>query len=58
MQDEEIKPTVSGRMSSSSFDFNIKTLKSNLNIVVNNSQIEIEGGYEGVNSLSLIGSVI
>src|SRR5690606_27555394 len=54
VQDEEIKPTVSGRMSSSSFDFNIKTLKSNLNIVVNNSQIEIDGGYEGVNSLSLI----
>lgn len=54
VQDDEIKPTVSGRMSSSSFDFNIKTIKSNLNIVVNNSQIEIDGGYEGVNSLSLI----
>lgn len=54
VQDEEIKPTVSGRMSSLSFDFNIKTQKSDLNIVVNNSQIEIDGGYEGVNSLSLI----
>jgi len=54
VQDEEIKPTVSGRMSSSSFDFNIKTLNSNINIVVNNSQIEIDGGYEGINSLSLI----
>ncbi len=54
VQDEEIKPTVSGRMSSSGFDFNIKTQKSNLNIVVNNSQIEIDGGYEGINSLSLI----
>ncbi|PVX48800.1 hypothetical protein C7377_1886 [Balneicella halophila] len=54
VQDEDVKPTVSGRMSSLSFDFNIKTQKSDLNIVVNNSQIEIDGGYEGVNSLSLI----
>ncbi len=54
VQDEDVKPTVSGRMSSLRFDFNIQTQKSNLNIVVNNSQIEIDGGYEGVNSLSLI----
>lgn len=54
VQDEEIKPTVSGRMSSLSFDFNIKTQNSYLNIAVNNSQIEIDGGYEGINSLSLI----
>ena len=54
VEDEEIKPTVSGRMSSLSFDFNIKTQKSNLNITVNNSQVEIDGGYEGVSSLSLI----
>lgn len=54
VQDEEVKPTVSGRMSSLGFNFNIKTQKSDLNIVVNNSQIEIDGGYEGINSLSLI----
>lgn len=54
VQDEDVKPTVSGRMSSLSFDFNIKTQKSDLSITVNNSQIEIDGGYEGVNSLSLI----
>lgn len=54
VQDEQLKPTVSGRMSSSSFDFNIKTQNSDLNIAVNNSQIEIDGGYEGVNSLNLI----
>jgi len=54
VQDEEIKPTVSGRMSSSNFSFYIKTKKSDLNIAVNNSQIEIDGGYEGESSLSLI----
>ncbi|MDD2475150.1 MAG: transcriptional regulator [Dysgonamonadaceae bacterium] len=54
IQDEQIKPTVSGRMSSSSFDFKIKTQNSNLKITVNNSQIEIDGGYEGINTLSLI----
>lgn len=54
VQDEQVQPTVSGRMSSLSFDFNIKTNKSDLNITVKNSQIEIDGGYEGLNSLSLI----
>lgn len=54
VQDEELKPTVSGRMSSLSFDFNINSKKTLLNINVNNSQIEIDGGYEGVESLSLI----
>lgn len=54
VQDEELKPTVSGRMSSLSFDFNINSKKSLLNINVNNSQIEIDGGYEGIESLNLI----
>ncbi|CAL2114124.1 Transcriptional regulator [Tenacibaculum sp. 190130A14a] len=54
VQDEQLKPTVSGRMSSSNFNFNISTKNNDLNIIVNNSQIEIDGGYEGINSLSLI----
>lgn len=54
VQDEQVKPTVSGRMGSSNFDFNIKTQRADLNIIVNNSQIEIDGGYEGLKSLSLI----
>jgi len=54
VQDEELKPTVSGRMSSLSFDFNINSKKSLLNINVKNSQIEIDGGYEGIESLNLI----
>ena len=53
-QDEELKPTVNGRMSSLSFDFNINSKKSLLNISVNNSQIEIDGGYEGLETLNLI----
>jgi len=54
VQDEKLKPTVSGRMSSLAFDFNINSKKSLLNINVNNSQIEIDGGYEGIESLNLI----
>ncbi len=54
VQDEELKPTVSGRMSSLAFNFNINSKKSLLNINVNNSQIEIDGGYEGIESLNLI----
>ncbi len=53
-EDDEIKPAVNGRMSSLSFDFIINSQKGLLNIDVKNSQIEIDGGYEGINSLSLI----
>jgi predicted transcriptional regulator len=49
-------PTVSGRMSSSSFNFNIdlNENKELLQVKVNKSQIEIDGGYEGDNSLIII----
>ena len=54
--EEALVPTVSGRMSSSQFDFyvNNKALAQPSFISVNNSQIEIDGGYEGHNSLILI----
>jgi len=41
-------------MSSSSFDFDINTTNGLFKINVGNSQIEIDGGYEGDNSLTLI----
>lgn len=46
--------TISGRMSSSNFNFQIDTDHENYNVEVNNSQIEIDGGFEGDNSLILI----
>lgn len=54
--EEALVPTVSGRMSSSQFDFyvNNKVLAQPSFISVNNSQIEIDSGYEGHNSLILI----
>lgn len=55
--ENNLLPTVFGRMSSSVFDFQIvqsNPVQNNLKISVNNSQIEIDGGYEGDNSLSLI----
>ena len=52
--EENLFPTVSGRMGSSSFTFEINTAKGLSKINVNNSQIEIDGGYEGDNSLVLI----
>lgn len=56
LEDKELMPTVSGRMSSGAFSFNIQNTSTNSNVVVDvvNSQIEIDGGYEGVNILSLI----
>lgn len=54
--DEHLMPTVSGRMSSSSFDFNIRNvnLEKDMPIKVINSQMEIDGGYEGLKYLTLI----
>ena len=54
LQDEEITPTVSGRMSSGAFSFKIANSKSNeyCSVQVNNSQIEIDAAYEGVRGLA------
>ena len=56
-QDKLLLPTVNGRMSSQAFNFNIyrNPPKSDfLNIGVEKSQIEIDAGFEGMNSLNLI----
>ncbi len=56
-QDNLLLPTVNGRMSSQAFNFNIyrnQPMSSLLNISVEKSQIEIDAGFEGLNSLSLI----
>lgn len=52
--EENLLPTVSGRMSSSLFDFVINSGQNAFKINVENSQIEIDGGFEDDNSLSLI----
>ena len=54
LEDDEIIPTVSGRMGSGSFEFDIDTASGRKNIIVRNSQIEIDAAYEGLNYLSLI----
>lgn len=53
-EEENLLPTVSGRMSSLSFGFDINSSKGLFNVKVGNSQVEIDGGYEGDNSLNLI----
>lgn len=53
LEDDELVPTVSGRMSSGGFEFDIDTLFGTKNVIVNNSQIEIDAAYEGINYLSL-----
>ncbi|MDR1193093.1 MAG: transcriptional regulator [Peptococcaceae bacterium] len=55
LQDEDIVPTVSGRMGSGSFAFNIANSRANALccIHVTNSQIEIDAAYEGVEGLAL-----
>lgn len=53
LEDDELVPTVSGRMSSGSFEFDINTSLGTKNITVSNSQIEIDAAYEGIHYLSL-----
>ena len=55
LEDTELQSTVSGRMKSGQFDFNIHNTKTNMlhNVKVNNAQIEIDAAYEGVNSLTI-----
>lgn len=53
LEDDELVPTVSGRMSSGGFGFDIDTAFGTKCITVNNSQIEIDAAYEGIHYLSL-----
>lgn len=55
-EDETLLPTVSGRMGSGEFNFNINDIENGntINLTVTKSQIEIDGGYEGIESLALI----
>lgn len=55
MEDEDIVPTVSGRMGSGAFGFQIADNRNKAEhcIKVKNSQIEIDAAYEGKNSLAL-----
>lgn len=46
--------TVSGRMSSSCFDFLINSSRGKTQVKVNNSQCEIDGGYESETKLLLL----
>jgi hypothetical protein len=56
LAESQAYPTVSGRMSSDTFDFQIRNTKNNMlqNITVVNSQIEIDGGFETEGALILI----
>lgn len=56
LEEKRLLPTVSGRMSSEEFSFyiNNSNIKRNVEVMVLNSQMEIDGGYEGLDSLALI----
>ena len=56
LDEEELVPTVSGKMGSGLFKFEIAQINDDkkINVTVENSRMEIDGGYEGVNSLALV----
>lgn len=53
LEDERLVSTVSGRMGSGDFEFDIDTSLGAKRLSVSNSQIEIDAAYEGVRYLSL-----
>ena len=57
LEEEDLVPTISGKMGSGNFEFKINKNEGEheyLNVTVQNSRIEIDGGFEGINSLALI----
>ena len=56
LEEDELYPTVSGRMGSGQFSFSIQNSNTNVSteVSVNNSQIEIDAAFEGIHSLSLL----
>lgn len=56
LEEKNLRPTVNGRMSSEKFKFNIVNNKTAeyQEIEVDKSQIEIDGGYESLESLTLL----
>lgn len=57
LDEEDLVPTISGKMGSGNFEFKINKNEGEneyINVTVQNSRIEIDGGFEGVNSLALI----
>lgn len=56
LEEDNLHPTVSGRMGSGCFDFYIKNSRNQMlsHVEVNKSQIEIDAAFEGINSLALI----
>jgi hypothetical protein len=52
---EDCIPTVSGRMSSQAFDFNIRTNVGKDHLIsIKNAQVEIDGAYESESSFAII----
>lgn len=54
LEEETLYPTISGRMGSSSFDFYISGDSRRYEISVDRAQMEIDGGYEGGDSIALV----
>lgn len=57
LDEEDLVPTISGKMGAGNFEFKISKNENEaeyINVSVQNSRIEIDGGFEGVNSLALV----
>ena len=56
LEEECLVPTISGKMGSGIFNFDIAQINNDqkINVTVENSRMEIDGGYEGMNSLALV----
>ena len=52
--EQKLTSTITGKGGSGDFDFSIGPMDARYNISVRGAQIEVDGGYEGVDSLCLI----
>ncbi|WP_078553388.1 type II restriction enzyme [Alkalihalobacterium alkalicellulosilyticum] len=53
-EDAPLLPTVSGRMGSKQFDYHVAIKDGIFPVQVEGSQIEIDGGYEGINDFVIV----
>ena len=54
LEEDNMIQTISGRMGSGTFDFLLRNQHGKYNIEVQNSQIEIDGGFENLNTVAII----
>lgn len=54
LEENNMLQTISGRMGSGIFDFQLRNKRGKHDLTVKNSQIEIDGGFENINTVAIV----